>query len=219
MKVLVLCDDYWHPGEVVQLGLAPLESSNLQFEFVNCCKDILTVEKIRNYPLIINCKMNEITSANNHPWFDEGVTEVAVSDFCDYVENGGGFLSLHAGNAYFNDKAEDAAYVNFVGNYFIQHPPRCDMEVRITAQHPVTQGVGNFTLRDEHYEIAVVADNAQTICTTHSATGGDQIGGYVREIGKGRMCVLTPGHILDVWHNPEYQKMLINAMRWCAGES
>ncbi len=43
------------------------------------------------------------------------------------------------------------------------------------------------------------------------------MGGYVRSIGKGRLCVLTPGHILSVWENEEYRKLVRNAVFWCAG--
>ena len=31
------------------------------------------------------------------------------------------------------------------------------------------------------------------------------MGGYTREIGNGRLCVLTPGHILSVWRHDEFK--------------
>ena len=52
---------------------------------------------------------------------------------------------------------------------------------------------------------------------THSAAGGDQVGGYVRELGKGRICVLTPGHIYSVWQELQFQKLVKNAISWCCG--
>ena len=85
-------------------------------------------------------------------------------------------------------------------------------------EHPVTQGVLGFTERDEHYELADIAPDAEILLTTHSATGGDQVGGYVRSLGRGRLCALTPGHVLGVWENPEFQKLVKNALRWCMGE-
>ena len=44
MKVLVLCDDIWHPGEVVKRGLAPLADEGFALDFVSSPKDILTVK-------------------------------------------------------------------------------------------------------------------------------------------------------------------------------
>ena len=28
LNVLVLCDDYWHPGEVIEMGLGPSKDRN-----------------------------------------------------------------------------------------------------------------------------------------------------------------------------------------------
>ena len=216
MRVLVLCGDYWHSAEVIRRGLAAMRGDEFSLDFVEAAKDILTPALMAEYPVIVNCKCDEITAANRHPWFDEGVSEVMPGDLRAYVERGGGFLAVHSGNAYFPESTP--AYVDFVGNYFVQHPPRCDMEIDITARHPITDGVSNFTVRDEHYEIAVVADDAQELFRTKSATGGNQVGGYTRQIGKGRLCVMTPGHIMGVWAHPSYQRLLGNAIRWCAGQ-
>lgn len=213
INILVLCDDFWHPAEVVKKGLKPLSGDRYKFEFVMDAKDILTPDMIKQYPLIMNCKGNCLTSGNQASWFEEGVTEVMPQDFMEYVKNGGGFLSVHSGNT----SKENDPYTDFIGNFFVTHPPRCDVEIKITGKHPVTEGVKDFTIRDEHYEIVVTAEDAQQLFQTLSETGGVQTGGYIREIGKGRICVLTPGHILSVWHHREFQKLLINAIDWCVG--
>lgn len=44
-----------------------------------------------------------------------------------------------------------------------------------------------------------------------------QQGGWWREEGDGRVCVLTPGHNAEVWVHPEFQTLLRNALLWCAG--
>lgn len=75
-RILVLCDDIWHPAEVVEKGLLPLAGDRYQFEFVKAAKDILTVEMIAEFPLILCCKGNGVTSGNPAPWFENTVTEV-----------------------------------------------------------------------------------------------------------------------------------------------
>ena len=40
-RVLVICDDVWHPAEVIEKGIAPLAADRYQFEFVKAAKDIL----------------------------------------------------------------------------------------------------------------------------------------------------------------------------------
>ena len=211
INVLVLCDDYWHPAEVIELGIRPLEDLEFHFDFVKAAKDILTPKMIASYPVIVCCKGNSINASNRSPWFEEGVTEVMPKDFEEYVRNGGGFVSVHAGNT----SKEGDDYTQFVGNYFIGHPPRCEVEINIKGDHPITRGVQDFTIRDEHYEICVTAKDTTLLFTTSSEAGGVQVGGYTREIGKGRLCVLTPGHTLDVWQHEEFKKIFLNSIRWC----
>ena len=215
-NVLVLCDDIWHPAEVIEKGLADLQDKVAHFDFVRDAKDILTPELIASYPLIMNCKSNNLTAGNEADWFEQGVTEVGPAEFEAYIRAGGGLLSVHAGNTYHEDNCME--YAKLIGNAFVTHPPRCEVEISVTADHPVTAGVEDFTLRDEHYEIRMLAEDAQEILESRSLSGGRQTAGYVRTLGKGRICVLTPGHILAVWQHPMFRKLLINAMDWCAGE-
>jgi len=212
IPVLVLCDDYWHPGEVIERGFRGLDQNTFSFDFVADAKDILTVEMIKSFPVIANCKSNQINGANQNPWFEDNVTEVGVAEFDAYIREGGGFLSLHSANT----AKEKTGYGQLAGNIFLGHPPRCSIDVKITGSHPIVEGVGDFSIRDEHYQIECFAEKAVELFRTVSETGGNQTGGYVMEHGKGRICVMTPGHILSVWQHPSYQRLLLNALRWCA---
>ena len=49
-----------------------------------------------------------------------------------------------------------------------------------------------------------------------AAEHGVQPGGWRRNEGKGRVCVLTPGHNLEIWQHPSYQKLLLNSIHWCS---
>lgn len=95
MKILVLCDDKWHPAEVVEKGMAFLTEEGFELDFVKDAKDILTPEMLRRYPLIVNAKGNVLNCGNDAPWFDNGVTEVGpkelktmwsrAADFCPFI--------------------------------------------------------------------------------------------------------------------------------------
>ena len=77
MKVLILCDDLWHPGEVLKRGLAPLEREGFGLDFVGAPKDILTEGFLRRYDVIVNARGNAHTPGNSSaPWFEPGVTAV-----------------------------------------------------------------------------------------------------------------------------------------------
>ena len=214
-KILVLCDDLWHPAEVIEKGFEELKDTNYIFEFVKDAKDILTPEMISEDPLIINCKSYHLTHGNSADWFEPGVTEVGPKEFEEYIRKGGSLLSIHAGNSFTEDHSPEFAHL--LGNFFVKHPPRCEVKVRPIADHPVTEGIEPFTVRDEHYEIRVIAEDVIRLLESESESGGKQTAGYVRRLGDGKICVLTPGHILSVWKHPMFKKLVLNAIDWCLG--
>ena len=89
------------------------------------------------------------------------------------------------------------------------------MTYKVCKEHPVTAGVKDFCERDEHYQIDMTAKDAVVLMESTSAAGAPMPAAYVREMGQGRLCNLMPGHVLNVWKNPEFQKLLVNAINWC----
>jgi len=214
IPVLVICDDFWHPAEVIVRGMQGMEQDEYAFDFVFDAKDMLTPAMIRRYPMIINCKCNNINAANDHEWFQPNVTEVMPDEILRYIEEGHGFLAVHSGLAFFEKDTSGMLDIN--GSFFIRHPDRCDVTLNVVKpEHPVTKGIETFVTRDEHYEIGMICDDADVFLRSMSETGGNQVAGYSRLFGDGRFCALTPGHILDVWENPMFRKLLLNAMAWC----
>ena len=215
-EILVICDDVWHPAEVIEKGILSFAAEKYQFDFVKAAKDILTPEMIEKYPLLICCKSNNVTSGNPEPWFENTVTEVMGGEFRKYVEQGGAFLSVHSGNVFMGEGDGVKEYTEFVGNRFLSHPSRCEVTLKKEKEHPILRGVAEeFSIRDEHYQMQILAEDADIFLSSHSKTGGAQTAGYTREMGAGRLCVLTPGHTLSVWLNKEFQKLFLNAVEWC----
>lgn len=218
MKVLLIYDDLWHPAEVIDRGLKsfPARFDDYELDCVRTAKDILTPEFVQAFPVVIIAKGNAVNQANSAPWFEPTVTECMPEDFRAYVENGGGILFLHAGNVFSKKNAPEMTEIN--GNAFIGHPPRCLTHVEPVGEHPITAGAEAFDVRDEHYNIEILADDINVFLHTTSATGGDVVSGYTRTIGNGRVCVLTPGHTEAVFKDPNFQTILMNALDWCAGK-
>lgn len=218
MKVLFIYDDIWHPLDVIERGLATFDDRIKEYDFnkVITAKDILTPEFVKDYPVIISAKGNSINAANVAPWFEPGVTEFMPSDLKAYIENGGGFFSLHASNTFMKDSCPEM--VDLVGCSYVTHPPRCMTHVYPVSDHPINKGVEAFDERDEHYILDYNKDDMDVFLHSSSEAGGDRIAGYTRFIGKGRLCVLTPGHNLAFWMNKNFQTLFMNAIDWCAGK-
>ena len=218
IKLLVLADDCWHPAETLMRAFKGLDNTKYLFDFVCAPRDILSKRMIRDYDAVILARGNTFSSAlNKNVWFDPDWCEVMPDDFGDYVAEGHGFISLHAGNCYKLDDCPDM--VRLIGNEFKYHPKQCDVTVTATKEHPITKGVQPFTARDEHYVIDVISEDADVFLKSTSDFAPEQAAGYTRLIGKGRLCVLTPGHTLSAMGNNEYLRLISNAIDWCTAKA
>ena len=225
MRVLLLCDDYWHPGQVPIDGVVPLKEKGFEFDAVIDANDFKP-EALKDYPAVLLCKSGEVSQTDKDSW----KTEAAQQAFVDYVENGGGLLAVHNATV---GGARSQTMDRLLGCRFSYHPHDCPVTVQPVKPHPVTEGVGMFCEVDEHYRLEILADDIDILMASYSPPQGDEAkgqedpyhntaawvcpAGYVRAQGKGRVCVLTPGHHLAVWRNPQFQRLLENALRWCAG--
>ena len=208
MYILVLCDDRWHPARTPRAGLAHLEAAGHHLEWVEDARD-WSAEMMDAFPLVILTKSNNVLAADETPWMTPEVEQA----FVGCVERGGGLLAIHSGTAGY---AETPVLRALLGGVFVEHPPQCPVTVEPLAGHALTSGVEPFNLQDEHYVMALDDARAEVFLTTRSEHG-EQPGGWTRSQGRGRVCVLTPGHNLPVWQHPSFQALLNNALHWCAG--
>lgn len=218
MKVLLVCDDLWHPAEVIERGLKTMDQEDMEFDFVKTAKDILSPAFVARYDVLVNCSGGAINAANSNPWFEPTVTEFGPEEIRDYVRNGGAFVAVHAALTIGGRDHPEPAYTEVIGCTFLGHPLREMTHVQVTEHNAITDGVEDFDERDEHYQIAVTAKDAKPFLSTTSEHGGTFISGYSREFGRGRVVVLTPGHTLAVWENPNFRKLFKNAIRWATGK-
>jgi type 1 glutamine amidotransferase len=209
-RVLVLCDDKWHPARVVRAGVEALGTEDFTFDVIENGHE-WSAERMAQYPLVLLAKANQVSAVEDVPWITPDVEEA----FLKYVRSGGGLLAVHSGTVV----RELPALKRLLGGAFVQHPPQCEVTVTPQGYHPITVNVEPFSVKDEHYfmETDELYSYAHAFLTTTSDHGA-QSGGWLREEGAGRVCVLTPGHNVEVWLHPEFQTLLRNALLWCAGE-
>ena len=227
MRILLICDDFWHPGQTPIDGLAPLTERGFQFDIITDASDFKP-GMLTNYPIVILSKCDEISSKDKTSWKTDAVQRA----FIEYVETGGGLLVAHTGLvAGENTKELD----RLIGSKFTFHPQDCLVTVQPIKPHPIVKDVMMFCEIDEHYRLEILSEDVDIFMASYSPPQGEEakhadepyhnsqawIGaaGYTRTQGKGRVCVLTPGHHVKVWHNPQYQRVLENALIWCSGNS
>lgn len=226
MRILLICDDYYHPGNVPIEGIVPLKEKGFIFDIITNAKDFKP-EMLSEYPVVLLCKCDEVSKEDRTPWKTSEIQKA----FIDYVENGGGLLAVHTATV----AGENTILLDkLIGSKFAYHPADCPVTVQPIKPHPVTEGVGMFCEVDEHYRLEILADDIDILIASYSPPQGDSTkyaedpynnteawvcpSGYVRTQGKGRICVLTPGHHLAVWLNPQFQKTLENVLNWCSAK-
>lgn len=207
MQTLVLCDDRWHPAQVARAGLAPLEAQGARFDWIEHAGG-WSGERLRAGPAAILTKSNHVSADDHRPWVSDEVQQA----FLDYVQQGNGLLVIHSGLAGYDQLP---ILRGLLGGTFTHHPPQCPVTVEPRAGHELTAGAEAFTLVDEHYFVEL-DDRAADVFLTTTSEHGAQPAGWTRAVGDGRVCVLTPGHNLEVWLHPAYQAIIHNALRWCS---
>jgi type 1 glutamine amidotransferase len=205
MRTLVLCDDTWHPADTVRRGLGALGNLGFEFDWIENAGR-WSAERMAGYRLVVMAKSDDVSATDRDGW----VTEEVEQAFVNHVRTGKGLLVIHSGTVY----AQMPVLRGLMGGAFVEHPPQCPVTVAPREGHPLTAGSAPFTLVDEHYFMELDDAQADLFLTTTSEHG-IQPGGWTRTEGEGRVCVLTPGHNVEVWLHPSFQALIRNGLRWC----
>jgi hypothetical protein len=136
-----------------------------------------------------------------------------------FVEGGGSALMLHNVT---HVGLTDPDFRHVLGAAYTGHPPIRSFKVKVKdPNHPITKGVKDFIVTDEQHYMDYDKDRKYVFLETvnedglsYGKQGTTAPGGWAFDYGKGRVCYLSPGHMLTVLWNPEYIKLQQNAVRW-----
>lgn len=143
---------------------------------------------------------------------DKWITPEREQALYRYVANGGAALFVHNGLVGF---APDSVYHQLTGGVFIQHPPLMQTTyVPIKKEHPIVQGVENFTGEDEKYFCHIDVADVDIFMCGDDPTYPGSISGWCRKVGKGRTAAVTPGHTYEIVENPNMVRLVRNAAAW-----
>lgn len=152
------------------------------------------------------------------------------SDFLSFIhDDGKGFIGIHSAAITFVDWPE---YGEMIGGYYDEHPWGT-FDAPIIVEDPAFPGMQqwpkSFVLRDEIYQMRNYSrDKVRVLMRLDAAkidvgsknvhrTDRDFAVTWAREYGKGRVYYTTLGHLEDNWDKPEFQRMLIEAIKWATG--
>jgi len=147
--------------------------------------------------------------------------------FREYIQNGGGWMGIHAGNDTHEqwDWFEDLA-----GAWFAGHPAVQEAEIHVTDRtHPATEHLpARWTRTDEWYDFSRnPRGNAHVLATLDERTydGADMDGGFGRDhpiawcqnVADGRSFYTGGGHTPETFEEDAFREHLKGGLMWTAG--
>ena len=158
---------------------------------------------------------------------DLKMDEQQKADFLSFIhDDGKGFIGVHSATITFTGWPE---YGEMIGGYFDEHP-WVTFDAPIIVEDPTFPGMQqwprNFVLRDEIYQMKNYSRDKLRVLMRLDAgkldlqnknvhrTDRDFAVTWAKMYGKGRVYYTSLGHVEENWDKPEFQKMLIEAIKW-----
>lgn len=139
-----------------------------------------------------------------------------------FVEDGGGIVGLHGASFSFKNSQ---VWNRLLGGQFTGHIPGTHKLNIVIAdtKHPITAGVGPFTIVDEEYKHKFADVDRHVLARfKERPPESDQKANmdilWTREVGKGRVFYIALGHGKEAWENPAWQKLVVQGILWAAGQ-
>ena len=147
------------------------------------------------------------------------LTEDQATALKEFVNNGGGFYSLHNNS---HVSLSSKTYRDVQGGAYIGHPTLRPFKVHVVnTSHPITQGIQDFMVNyEQHYveydkdrkNILLEAENIDGL--TYENYGPKSIAGWAYDYGRGRVVFTSVGHTIHALWAPEYLKVQRRSVQW-----
>ena len=158
-------------------------------------------------------------------WQD--ISQKAKTDLIDRLREGKGLVALHHCLASFQSWEEYARIIG--GRYHLkswvdhgeEKPGSTYLhDVDFTAHvahpnHPVTAGLQDFKMHDETYGGFEVGPQSDVLLTSDAPTSGRDIA-WAKTYGPARVVYIQLGHDHRAYENPNYQRLVRQAIQWTA---
>ncbi len=158
-----------------------------------------------------------------HMW--QKITDEQAKILADCISQGKPLVVLHHSICAYDDWPE---YFNIIGGKYFHKPttvkgkeyPACsyihDLHFKVkivNPENPVTKGLSDFEIFDETYKGYYVEEGVTPLLTTDEPSSSPVIG-WTKNYGKARIVTLQSGHDVPTFENPNFRKLLKQAIEW-----
>jgi hypothetical protein len=229
-RILVLGEEKGYRHEAVSHAMATIEQlgrkTGLWDAILRTDTEALTKKKLEY-------NARNLTNFDAVVFFTGGDLEMdpqQKADLLSFVhDDGKGFIGIHSAAITFVNWPE---YGDMIGGYYDEHPWGT-FDAPIIVEDPSFPGMQQwpkfFVLRDEIYQIRNYSrDKVRVLMRLDASkidlgnknvhrTDRDFAVTWAKMFGKGRVYYTTLGHVPENWDKPEFQSMIIEAIRWATG--
>ena len=157
---------------------------------------------------------------------DSTLTDEQLSALLDHVEAGGGYVGVHCAADLQSTAAADPDDLldvreepfpelrELVGGHFLTHPEQAEFGVDIVADHPITDGVDDFSVFDEPYQVTA-DDDVQVLARMDHPDLEDYPVVWTNE-SAGAVAYISIGHTDEALEDESFRRLLTNAVEWAA---
>lgn len=152
------------------------------------------------------------------------IAEQDKANYYNLLKLGKGLVFLHHSQCSYQDWSE---YKTIVGGKYHeeQNTPQTSTyqhDVTFTVKisnprHPVTRGLKDFEILDEVYGNTEVLPSVTPLLTTDHPQSSKTIG-WTHQIEKSRIVYIQPGHDKNSYLNPNYRKLVRQAIEYVAAK-
>lgn len=155
------------------------------------------------------------------------ITDAQKKNFLKFLAAGKGLVALHHCLASYQDWPR---FQRIIGGKFytaerteggVKHPKSGWKEgvrykVKIADRsHPIVRGMSDFEIFDEVYNKYLVRPDVKPLLTVDHPLSGKVIA-WTHSYGKAPVVYILLGHGPSGYNNPNYRKLVANAIRWAA---
>jgi type 1 glutamine amidotransferase len=151
--------------------------------------------------------------------------EVERRHLREFLEAGKGMVVLH--HAIIDNQHWPWWYEEVVGGRYLLQPEGnqrastyqhdVKLKIRPAAPHLITEGIGQFEIVDEVYNYMWRSPNSRVLLEADQPLGVKAVA-WIGPWEESRVVVILLGHGREAHENPQFRKLLRNAILWAAGK-
>lgn len=178
--------------------------------------DTLTYKELKKYDILVG-------NWNSFPDTSYRMSRESENDLLRYVNEGGGFVIIHAGASSFYTWPE--FHRIGIGRWGKKTSHGKIAIGRVTGfdqTNPVTKGIADFSIRDEIWENTDIMSGAKPIAFISATRDSDgsiftEPVMFTSQYGKGLIFYTSLGHDVQALSDSSLQRILQRAGKWAAG--